>query len=323
MAKNLAGIAARLDRLRVRHLRFLELIDQHGSLSAAAGHLSLSQPAATKMLQEIESVFGAALVQRTTRGAALTSRGELALGRLRIALNALSAAMEAIHATPEPVPIVHLGILPLVGIVAMPKLLARMAARPGFPHLVIHESTVGGLLGMLDRGEIDCMVGRIGPGREGNATSAMRVMPLWEERLTVACAPDHPLARKRSVPLSHLCEYDWVTTPRGASTRTLFEAPFLDAGIVPPQPKVESFSFHTNLCMVASSRLLTVAPETAVRHYAGLGMVRQVRHESWFAGGRTVFVTRDDTADAPGVVAVGDALAGLMGDGELGGEGSR
>ncbi|MDG6754540.1 LysR family transcriptional regulator, partial [Staphylococcus aureus] len=107
------------------------MIDQHGSLSAAAGHLSLSQPAATKMLQEIESVFGAALVQRTTRGAALTSRGELALGRLRIALNALSAAMEAIHATPEPVPIVHLGILPLDGIVAMPKLLARMAARPG------------------------------------------------------------------------------------------------------------------------------------------------------------------------------------------------
>ncbi|MFX7140428.1 hypothetical protein ABTH88_21090, partial [Acinetobacter baumannii] len=83
--------------------------------------------------------------------------------------------MEAIHATPEPVPIVHLGILPLVGIVAMPKLLARMAARPGFPHLVILASTVGGVLGMLDGGEIDCMVGRIGPGREGNATSAMRV----------------------------------------------------------------------------------------------------------------------------------------------------
>ncbi len=32
--------------------------------------------------------------------------------------------------------------------------------------------------------------------------------------------------------------------PRGTYTRTLFEAPFLDAGIMPPQPKVESFSFH-------------------------------------------------------------------------------
>ncbi|ALD90517.1 LysR family transcriptional regulator [Cupriavidus gilardii] len=323
MTKNSAGIGARLDRLRIRHLRFLELIDTHGSLSAAAGQLSLSQPAATKMLQEIESVFGAALVERTTRGAALTPTGQLALGRLRIALNALSAAMEAIHATPAPVPIVHVGILPLVGVVAMPRLLARLAARPGFPHLVIHESTVSGLLGMLDRGEIDCMVGRIGSRREGEATSGMRVMPLWEERLTVACALDHPLARKRSVALSHLCEYDWITTPRGASTRMLFEAPFLDAGIVPPQPKIESFSFHTNLCMVAGSRLLTVAPETAVRHYAGLGMVRQVRHGSWFAGGRTVFVTREDAADAPGVAAVGEALAGLMGGGELGGAGGR
>lgn len=322
MARNSASLAARLDRLRIRHLRFLELIEVHGSLSAAAGQLSLSQPAATKMLQEIESVFGAALVERTTRGAALTPAGRIALGRLRIALNALSAAMDAIHATPAPVPVVHLGILPLVGVVAMPRLMATVADRPGFPHLVIHESTVGGLLGMLERGEIDCMVGRIGTSREGNATSGMRVMPLWEERLAVACALDHPLARKRSVALSHLCEYDWVTTPRGASTRRLFETPFLDAGLVPPQPKVESFSFHTNLCMVASSRLLTVAPESAVRHYARLGMVRQVRHGSWFAGGRTVFVTRDDAADAPGVVAVGEAFAGLMEQGEFGAVGS-
>ncbi|CAG2145478.1 LysR family transcriptional regulator [Cupriavidus numazuensis] len=306
-----ARLAGRLDRLRIRHLRFLGLIEAHGSLSGAAAELALSQPAATKMLQEIEAAFGTELVARTTRGAALTPAGQLALGRLRIALNAMSAAMEAIDAAP-PVPVVRLGILPLAGVVALPMLLARMASRPGCPHLVVHESTVAGLLGMLDRGELDCVIGRVGSSLEASATREMRVTPLWEERLAIACALDHPVARKRALGLSNLRDYDWVITPRGAHTRTLFEAPFLNAGIVPPQPTVESFSFHTNLCIVAQSRMLTIAPESAVRHYAQLGMVRQVRHGGWFAAGRTVFITRDDAAGAPGVVAVSEGLAELM-----------
>ncbi|WP_420995066.1 LysR family transcriptional regulator [Cupriavidus sp. 30B13] len=317
MSKDTARMAARLDRLRIRHLRFLELVDAHGSLSGAAGQLALSQPAATKMLQEIEAVFGAELVARTTRGAALTPAGQLALARLRVALNALSAAIEAVSAAP-PVPVVRLGILPLVGVVALPKLLARMAAQPGCPRLSVHEATVGGLLSMLDRGELDCVIGRVGSSLEASATSAMRVTPLWEERLAVACALDHAMARKRAVTLADLCNQDWVTTPRGAHTRSLFEAPFLTAGIVPPQPKVESFSFHTNLCLVSGSNLLTVAPESAVRHYARLGMVRKVRHGAWFAAGRTVFVTREDMADSPGVATVAAALAGMMDDAECG-----
>ncbi len=268
------------------------------------------------MLQELESVFGTELVARTTRGAALTPAGQLTLGRLRVVLNVLSAAMETIDTEP-PVPVVRLGILPLVGVVALPKLLAKMALQPGCPRLVVHESTVGGLLRMLDRGELDCAIGRVGGSLDANAARQMRVTPLWEERLAIACALDHPVARKRTIRLTDLGEYDWVTTPRGTHTRTLFEAPFLNAGIVPPQPRVESFSLHTNLCMVASCSLLTVAPESAVRHYARLGMVQQVRHGAWFAAGRTVFVTRDDTGASPAVLAVGAALASLIGDAEF------
>jgi len=313
--------ASRLDRLRIRHLRFLEFVETGGSLSAAAERLSLSQPAATKMLHELEAIFGAELVARTTRGAVLTSTGRLALDRLRIALNALDAAMQAIDAVP-PLPVVRLGILPLVGVVALPKLLARMAAQPGCPRLVVHESTVAGLLAMLSTGELDCVVGRVGTALDPPATSEMLVTPLWGERLAIACALDHPVGRKRMVGVADLRDYEWVTTPHGAHTRTVFEAPFLDAGIVPPQPKVESFSFHTNLCIVANSRMLTVAPESAVRHYARLGMVREVRHGIDFPSGRTVFITRDDTATSPGVVAVKEALAGLMAEAGFEGSGS-
>src|SRR3954447_21692719 len=86
--------AHRLERLRVRHLKLLELVGASGSLSAAAAALRISQPSATKLLQDLESAFGHVLVDRTTRGGKLSTAGERVLERLRIA----TGALDAIHA---------------------------------------------------------------------------------------------------------------------------------------------------------------------------------------------------------------------------------
>ncbi|MGN5477548.1 LysR substrate-binding domain-containing protein [Cupriavidus basilensis] len=234
----------------------------------------------------------------------------MALDRLRIALSALAAAAQSIEEAP-PVPVVRLGMLPLVGVVALPRLLATIAARPNSPRLVVHESTVAGLLGMLRNGDLDCVVGRVESGLEEPAASELLVTPLWEERLAIACALDHPAGRRRMVGLAELRELDWVVAPRGAHTRQVFEETFLSAGIVPPGPKVESFSFHTNLCMVSKSRLLTVAPDSAVQHYAQLGMVHPVRHGISFPAGLTVFVTRGDMATSLSVMLIREDLVKL------------
>jgi molybdate transport repressor ModE-like protein len=85
----------RLDRLRIRHLRLLEVIHRRGSLGAAAKELGLSQPAVTLMLRELELVFGANLVERDVRGGRLTAPGPLAVERLTAAMASLDRALEA------------------------------------------------------------------------------------------------------------------------------------------------------------------------------------------------------------------------------------
>lgn len=55
----------RADQLRIKHLRLLELIDEHKSLAAVAAVLHLSQPTVTGMVQTLESVFGVTLVNRS------------------------------------------------------------------------------------------------------------------------------------------------------------------------------------------------------------------------------------------------------------------
>ena len=298
-------IASRIDRLRIRHLRLLEWTADGGSLSAAAQRLNLSQPGATKMLQELEAAFGCSLVERTPRGARLSAAGTAALGRLRIALGALDAAAAALATQPE-LPLVRIGMLPLVAVSALPAITAALARDGALPRMTIREATVEGLMQLLQDGELDGVISRLQAGTQ--ATASLRIVRLWEDGLAMAAAPTHPLARKRKLPAELLQQARWVLPPHGASTRVQFDQWFLEAGVMPPSPHIESLSFHTSLSLAAGGSVLAVAPKSAVMHYQARGMVRALPVERPMPHGALFFITRHELASLPEVGLVMQAL---------------
>src|SRR4051812_12079652 len=62
--------------VEVRHLRLVAAITEHGSVTAAARALNLTQPALSHQLRELESRLRAPLFVRTTRRMVLTPTGE-------------------------------------------------------------------------------------------------------------------------------------------------------------------------------------------------------------------------------------------------------
>jgi len=54
--------------MRLRHLELLTVLHELPRVRAAARRLNLSQPAVSKMLREIEQVFGAPLFERSRTG---------------------------------------------------------------------------------------------------------------------------------------------------------------------------------------------------------------------------------------------------------------
>src|SRR3546814_8950325 len=64
----LPSLNSMVSRLRLKHFRLLVALDDCGSLLKAAEYVALSQPGATKALQEIESALGAELFIRNNRG---------------------------------------------------------------------------------------------------------------------------------------------------------------------------------------------------------------------------------------------------------------
>ncbi len=299
--------SARVDRLRIRHLKLLDLISATGTLTAAADALRISQPSATKMLQELETAFGCRLMERTTRGGVLSPAGERALERLRIALGALDAAGQAFAEQPE-MPLVRIGMLPLAGVALIPRLVAELAASGQLPRLWFQEGSVSEVLDRLRAGEIDCVIGRIDTESARKNLDVFEIDPLADENLEIACAQNHPLARARKLALSRLLGQPWILPLRATYTRQMFEAAFVGIGLLPPRPHIESSSFHTNLATVAESRFLTIAPKSAVSYYATAGKVRKLSLAEPFPINHLVFITLKGAAKLPAVGLIQAAI---------------
>jgi LysR family transcriptional regulator, regulator for metE and metH len=79
-------------------LRLLDAVAVHGSFSAAAAQLRLSQPSVSARIAAVERTLGTALFTRDSRGARLTSAGHRYLGYVRRSLALLEEGRRAASA---------------------------------------------------------------------------------------------------------------------------------------------------------------------------------------------------------------------------------
>lgn len=64
-------------RLKLRHYQLFLAIDEHRNLHRAAAQLNMSQPAASKLLSDLEANLGIRLFERHSRGLSPNWYGEI------------------------------------------------------------------------------------------------------------------------------------------------------------------------------------------------------------------------------------------------------
>jgi molybdate transport repressor ModE-like protein len=79
-------------RLKLPHLRLIAAIEDTGMVSAAAQALNMSQPAASRMIGEMETLMEAQLCERLSRGVRLTPLGQALARQARSVLLQLAQA---------------------------------------------------------------------------------------------------------------------------------------------------------------------------------------------------------------------------------------
>lgn len=300
-----AVLRQRVERLKIRHLRLLDVVARRGSLSAAAEELGISQPGATKLLHELEHALGLPLVDRTARGGQLNEPGVRVLDRLRVALGAVDATATALAVGPD-LPLVRVGLLPLVGIDALCRVAQWLSEADRLPRMVLQLGTVEHLVGCLREAEVDCVVGVLGGDVTPQALQDFHITPLWHQSMVAVAAADHPLTRRRSVPLQDLLDSDWVLMPKHSASRKAFDRVFLGAGLVPPSPRIETESFHIAMGLVAHTRMLAVVPIGAYQQQPAA--LRRVRMSPAFQSTAVVMLTPRSVPELPVVALLRDAF---------------
>lgn len=288
-----AGGGTRWDHLRIKHLRLIEFIHDSGSLSGAAQRLSLSQPAVTGMVHDLEAAFGVRLFERTARGASLNDAGWLALERLRHALSSLEAARQAVTGTTATA-LIRVGVLPVTAVSLVPRALGMLEQQGELPRLMFRQDSVQGLVDALLDGELDCVLGVLDSNTGTRSLRELVFDPVTTDGLLIACAPSHALAGRRDPPLAALLAESWILPPGDTHTYKALETLFLSAGLPPPLAHLESSAFLANLAMAGATSLLTVAPASAVRRSEADGLVRAIAIRPLAASNPLFFITRRD-----------------------------
>src|SRR5690349_23762444 len=85
-------------RLKTRQLMLLTAICDEGNIHRAAEVLNMSQPAASKLLKDLEDMLGVTLFDRQPRGMRPNWYGETMIRHARIALSSLREAGQEVDA---------------------------------------------------------------------------------------------------------------------------------------------------------------------------------------------------------------------------------
>ncbi|QNP59394.1 LysR substrate-binding domain-containing protein [Paenacidovorax monticola] len=271
---------ARIDRvlrsnLKLRHLQLLVALDQFRHLGRAAEFLSVTQPAVSKTLAEIESLFGVPLFVRSTRGTEPTAAGASVVRFARSVLAGYERTRDEIAAEASGASgRTSVGAM----VVAMPVLLAqaveRLKERSRRATVLIDEGDLTRLLPRLRLGELDLFVGRLEPGY---AAPDLETEPLYEDPMVAVVRPSHPLARKRAVRWADIAGAPCVLPPPWASLRVKLEQQFFAHGLHPPEDIVESASFLSQITFLHQRGAVAFMAHTVARHFERQGMLAVLR----------------------------------------------
>jgi LysR family transcriptional regulator, hydrogen peroxide-inducible genes activator len=91
-----------MSRITLKHLRYFEALARQGHFGRAAEGLSISQPALSLQMKELEEILGAPLVERGPRQIRLTGLGEEVALRARDILRGVDEVASLAQASSWP-----------------------------------------------------------------------------------------------------------------------------------------------------------------------------------------------------------------------------
>lgn len=290
-----------LRHLKSAHLLLLIALDEAASLRKAASTINMTQPTATKLIQDLEAAVGHSLFERSRRGMRPTSYGEVMIRHARLMQMEMIRTREELDSLAKGASgTIRIGAV----ISAIPFLLAKAVAalrleRPGL-QISVDVNTSDVLIEALEDGQLDVLLARPVVLSEHGAFD---YIDLIDEPLKVVGRKRHPLASGPPVNLQELGRWPWTLLPTGSPMRKVLAPILAEMRLSGPQDIVETSSMMTMVALMHESDMLAVMPGDVSDFYVRNDLLDEIPVKLPSVMGSYGVVTRRDRPVVPGVAA--------------------
>lgn len=251
-----------LQRLRARHLKMLEVLSRSGTMRDAAGEMAVTQPAITKMLQDLEDILEVKLFDRRSTGLTPTPVGLAVIEFSRKTVSDL----ERFAGLVTNLKLGGYGSLKIGAIMAsmqtfVPRALQLLKAKRPLMTINLLHATSDRLLEELANHTIDLAVARLTDSRPN---AIFDFEPLLEEEIWIFGRSDHLFRDREHIALSELFDQPWVLQPPGSPLQLLLQRSFADAGMGALPNWIETSSVYATLQLVRHAGMIAALPQTTV-----------------------------------------------------------
>jgi len=227
-------------RIKFRHLRcFLEVARQKSVVKAATA-LSITQPAASKTLRELEDLLEVQLFDRRKRGLTLTRFGEVFLRFAGASLTALRQGVDSIaQAREKGGYAISVGALPTVATRLVPIAIQRFKVEGVETTVRIMTGPNAFLISLLRDGDLDLVVGRLA---EPELMRGLSFEHLYSERVCFVVRPGHPLLSGRTFELERIRNFTVLIPNEGSIIQPFVDRYLIANGVGSLPDKIETVS---------------------------------------------------------------------------------
>lgn len=258
-------------RLKTRQLLLLVALAEEGNIHRASQVLNMSQPAASKLLKELEDVLEVSLFDRLPRGMRPTWYGETMIRHARVALSSLNQAHDELQAAKTgQFGQVSIGAITSPGLTLLPDAVQAVKAHHPDLRVSLQIDTSDVLIEKLNQNKLDILVARLFAQHD---KSELRYEVLTDEPISLVVRPGHPLLKAKNLSLAELAESGWIVPPAGSVLRHRFELMFQELGVRPPVNLIETGALLFTTKMLHMSDMLSVLSTDVSRYYAEHGLL--------------------------------------------------
>ena len=189
--------------MELRHFRYFVAVAEAESVSRASLKLHVSQPPLSRQIRDLEDELGFLLFKRTAKSVSLTEAGRTFLNEARAVLQRVDEGVKRARAVATAGETdLHVGYSPTPFAEILPKTLRGFQRAMPKVHVRLHDWSSKTVLDGVRDGRLQ--IGLITRSPKTSALHGVRFEELFRQRVCVAVAPQHPFARRRTIPLTEV-----------------------------------------------------------------------------------------------------------------------